>query len=194
MKSVTILAQIHAAKNNPVAALFGGIIGAVVPLAGFELSHKQVQGNSALWLIVAPALLFSALTVFAWGMRLFLNESETNRGFARAKSFGLVALLEASMTFAHGWLPYAMLGILILINAIELAYAMVEKQEASRLATETAERLKAERKAHVIARKTAQAIKPKRNRKPVSEAVRAIQDTAPLTVPEAARGLIEAIA
>ena len=123
-----IIAQIHIAARNPLPAVIGALLGALVPSATFVVGHYEL----ATWtepkaLIVLGGLLFSALTVFRWGRLAF--------GSA-VKALGFVVLAEGVMTFCStAWLSVVALGYLVLINAIAtgctIALGAVEDQTAA---------------------------------------------------------------
>lgn len=116
-RDYSILSQLRALRGQRLASLTGAIIGAVVPVLVYRIAHYHAAETPALWLIVAGGLLFSASSVYGWGLRLF--------GGAWYKAGGFTVLLELSTVFVKGWESKLALSILILINAVNLAHALV---------------------------------------------------------------------
>lgn len=116
-RDYSILSQLRALRGQRLASLTGAIIGAVVPVLVYRIAHHHAADTPALWLIVAGGLLFSASSVYSWGLRLF--------GGAWYKAGGFTILLELSTVFVKGWESKLALSILVLINAINLAHALV---------------------------------------------------------------------
>jgi hypothetical protein len=106
-----IIAQIHIAARNPLPAVIGALLGALVPSATFMVGHYELASwTEPKALIVLGGLVFSALTVFRWGRLAFGSP---------VKAFGFVVLAEGVMTFCStAWLSVVALGYLVLINAI----------------------------------------------------------------------------
>lgn len=113
----SILGQLRALRGQRLASVIGGVIGAVVPLLVYRIAHYHAADTPALWLIVAGGLLFSASSVYGWGLKLF--------GGAWYKAGGFTVLLELSTVFVQGWEGRLALAVLILINAVNLAHALV---------------------------------------------------------------------
>lgn len=106
-----IIAQIHIAARNPLPAVIGALLGALVPSATFMVGHYELSSwTEPKALIVMGGLVFSALTVFRWGRLAFGSP---------VKALGFVVLAEGVMTFCStAWLSVVALGYLVLINAI----------------------------------------------------------------------------
>jgi hypothetical protein len=123
-----IITQIHIAARNPLPAVIGALLGALVPSATFVVGHYELTSwTEPKALIVLGGLVFSALTVFRWGRLAF--------GSA-VKALGFVVLAEGVMTFCStAWLSVLALGYLVLINAIAtgctIALGAVEDQRAA---------------------------------------------------------------
>jgi hypothetical protein len=123
-----ILAQIHIAARNPLPAVIGALLGALVPSATFVVGHYELTSwTEPKALIVLGGLVFSALTVFRWGRLAFSSMT---------KALGFVVLAEGVMTFSStAWLSGVALGYLVLINAIAtgctIALGAVEDQQAA---------------------------------------------------------------
>ena len=117
VKDYSILSQLRALRGQRLASVVGSIVGAVVPILVYRIAHHHAAETPALWLIVAGGLLFSASSVYSWGMRLF--------GGAWYKAGGFTVLLELSTIFVNGWESKLALSILVLINAVNLAHALV---------------------------------------------------------------------
>ena len=116
-RDYSILSQLRALRGQRLATVVGSIVGAVVPILVYRIAHHHAAETPALWLIVAGGLLFSASSVYGWGMKLF--------GGQWYKAGGFTILLELSTVFIQGWESKLALGILILINAVNLAHALV---------------------------------------------------------------------
>jgi len=116
-RDYSILSQLRALRGQRLATITGSIIGAVVPVLVYRIAHHHAGDTPALWLIVAGGLLFSASSVYGWGMKLFAN--------AWYKAGGFTVLVELSTVFVQGWESKLALSILILINAVNLAHALV---------------------------------------------------------------------
>jgi hypothetical protein len=123
-----IITQIHIAARNPLPAVIGALLGALVPSATFVVGHYELTSwTEPKALIVLGGLVFSALTVFRWGRLAF--------GSA-VKALGFVVLAEGVMTFCStAWLSVVALGYLVLINAIAtgctIALGAVEDQRTT---------------------------------------------------------------
>jgi hypothetical protein len=123
-----IITQIHIAARNPLPAVIGALLGALVPSATFVVGHYELSSwTEPKALIVLGGLAFSALTMFRWGRLAF--------GSA-VKALGFVVLAEGVMTFSStAWLSVVALGYLVLINAIAtgctIALGAVENQRAA---------------------------------------------------------------
>ena len=106
-----IIAQIYIAAHNPLPAVIGALLGALVPSATFMVGHYELSSwTEPKALIVMGGLVFSALTVFRWGRLAFGSP---------VKALGFVVLAEGVMTFCStAWLSVVALGYLVLINAI----------------------------------------------------------------------------
>ena len=116
-KDYSILSQLRALRGQRLATVVGSIVGAVVPVLVYRIAHHHAGDTPALWLIVAGGLLFSASSVYGWGMKLF--------GGQWYKAGGFTVLVELSTVFIQGWESKLALSILILINAVNLAHALV---------------------------------------------------------------------
>ena len=71
-----IITQIHIAARNPLPAVIGALLGALVPSATFVVGHYElISWAEPKALIVLGGLVFSALTVFRWGRLAFGRRS-----------------------------------------------------------------------------------------------------------------------
>lgn len=118
-----ILHQVKSLKRSWIATIIGGIIGGVVPALVYDIAHHQVQGNRALWLIVAGGLVFSATNVFKWSFLASQNYYI---------AIGFTVLMESSLTFTQGWTSKTSLGVLIGVNAISYAHSIVSGSQVTR--------------------------------------------------------------
>jgi hypothetical protein len=116
-KDYSILSQLRGLRGQRLATSIGCVIGAIVPLLVYRIAHYHVSDTPALWLIVAGGLLFSASSVYGWGLKLF--------GGAWYKAGGFTLLIELSTVFVQGWESYIALSVLCLINAVNMAHALV---------------------------------------------------------------------
>lgn len=114
-----ILEQWRQARQHPIAAVLGGLLGGFVPLAVYKTTHGDLHVHSwrelgqPLVLIVAAGLLFSVRTVWHWGRSAF---GET------LKSTCLVITIEGMMVLSPtSWLASLALLYLVVINAIATA-------------------------------------------------------------------------
>lgn len=136
MHTLAITDQVRRAfqKQNRLAAIIGGTLGAFVPLATFTLAHFEatlgtMPGRVAIALAVA-GLAYSATTVLQWARIAFKHWP---------KAIGFVVLLEGSMTLAHSLaLAVVALAILTLINALATACNLATDQKEIRKATKAA--------------------------------------------------------
>ena len=121
---LTVIHQVRRAfmPGARLAGFTGLIIGGFVPVATWSLVHFEVSKIPALWLLVAGGLLYSALTVFQWGVSAFGNAF---------KAVGFCVLLEGILTFSHTFsLSVAGLTVLVFINAVSAACALQIRKEA----------------------------------------------------------------
>jgi hypothetical protein len=107
-------------REHRLAALWGVLIGGIVPVAIYAVGHVEVDYRE--WwlepkaLLVLGGLVFSAGTVFAWARLAFRSAP---------KALAFTFLLEGVMTFSsQTWLSYVALAYLIVINAIGAACIM----------------------------------------------------------------------
>lgn len=123
-RDYSILAQLRGLRSQWLATAIGCIIGAVVPVLVYRIAHFHAAGTPALWLIVAGGLLFSATSVFSWGQKLF--------GGAWYKAGGFTLLIELSTVFVSGWESYVALSVLMAVNAVNMAHALVVGNRAAK--------------------------------------------------------------
>ncbi len=111
-KESRVVADVRAAldNGNRLPALLGALLGGGMPVASYQTAHHDAAGNPWLWSVVAGCLLFSSLTVYAWGRAAFGSP---------AKALGYVLCLEVVMTFSPTeWLAVLALLFLVGINAV----------------------------------------------------------------------------
>lgn len=116
-RDYSILSQLRGLRSQWLATGIGCVVGAIVPVLVYRIAHHHVSAAPALWLIVAGGLLFSASSVYGWGLKLF--------GGAWYKALGLTLLIELSTVFIEGWESYVALSVLCVINAVNMAHALV---------------------------------------------------------------------
>jgi uncharacterized protein YqgC (DUF456 family) len=119
-----------AQKQNRLAAIIGGALGAFVPIATCTLAHREaafetVAGKIAIVLVLG-GLAYSATTVAGWARIAFASW---------VKAIGFVVLLEGTMTLARSLpLTVAALVILTVINALATACNLATDQKEARKA------------------------------------------------------------
>lgn len=123
-KDYSILSQLRGLRGQRLATCIGCVIGAIVPLLVYRIAHYHVQASPALWLIVAGGLLFSASSVYGWGLKLF--------GGQWYKAGGFTLLIELSTVFVQGWESYVALAVLMAVNAVNMAHALVVGNRVSK--------------------------------------------------------------
>lgn len=123
-KDYSILSQLRGLRSQWLATAIGCVIGAIVPLLVYRIAHYHVSDTPALWLIVAGGLLFSASSVYGWGLKLF--------GGAWYKAGGFTLLIELSTVFVQGWESYIALSVLMAVNAVNMAHALVVGNRVAR--------------------------------------------------------------
>lgn len=121
-------------RKNLLATLFGGWLGGIVPFAVYLTAHYSVSktinisgmevSGAWLWILVIAGLIYSATTVFNWGVSAFSS---------KAKAFGFVVLLEGVLTFSpeHG-LSIAALVTMMLINAVATSCNLIAQRKEAR--------------------------------------------------------------
>jgi lipoprotein signal peptidase len=116
----SILTQLRSLRKNKLAAFIGILVGAVIPVIIYRIAHNHVAAAPALWMIVAGGLvsLVHRFTRGAW--KLFGSWY---------KAGGFTVLLELTTVFIHGWESYIALGVLIAINATNMAHALGCRQQ-----------------------------------------------------------------
>lgn len=119
--------------RNRAAFVIGAIVGAFVPVAVFALAghvmgehHNPVTAwnesteNRYLLVMIAAGCLFSAKSVFGWGLSAFAGD--------RFKALGYVALIEGAMIFSPFlWLRILAGCYLLAINAIATGANLMER-------------------------------------------------------------------
>lgn len=125
MAPKSIINQLNIAARNPLALLFGGACGALVPLGTNYVTHELLHGDlvqlSVLPLLVLGGLVFSCLSVYSFARSVFGTWY---------KALGFVVALEGYMTFTTGWLSVTALVFLIAINAIANGCRVAAEREA----------------------------------------------------------------
>ena len=113
-------------RGSRLAFALGVLLGGFVPIATYVISHTELQPGP-LWLqpsaaFVAGGLLFSAVTMYRWGVLAFVQ---------RAKALGFVVLLEGTMVTSHThWLALAALCYLSAINGVATACNLARAGES----------------------------------------------------------------
>lgn len=114
---------------NRLATVIGSIIGGAVPVAVHHIVHHEVDPTAPLYgqvkvYLVLAGLLFSGLSVYGIARDVFQSAP---------KAFAFVVLLEGTMALADApALSWAMLGILVVINAVSASVALANEQRETR--------------------------------------------------------------
>lgn len=155
--TTTILDQVRGYAKNPIASALGATLGAIIPLVTYHVTHYQAPANPWLYILVAAGLLYSAPKVYDWARTLF-GTPIAGVAFTIIMEMAMV-VTDAPVT------KYAGLVVLVVINALSVAYNITDQDKRAKLA----------RRHHQRARRTASAasdtlalvapIKPKRQRK-----------------------------
>lgn len=135
MKNIPITVQLTIAsrKGNRLATAIGAILGTVVPVMVYAVTHKLPSlswGMPAFWVLAVMAIggcYFSMKSVIVWGKLAFQGDS--------IKAIAFALLLEGMLVMSGmlpdmAWLGYASLAYLCMINAISAgcSIAMEAKQ------------------------------------------------------------------
>jgi len=118
---ITVQLQIAARRGNRLATLIGAIMGTVVPVMVFAVTHKlpQLQYTEfTFWMLsvmMVGGCYFSMKSVIVWGKLAFQQD--------KVKAVAFALLLEGMLVISGtlpdmSWLGYAALGYLCLINAV----------------------------------------------------------------------------
>jgi len=129
-RPVDLLTQVQIATRHPSAALFGALLGGIVPLFARELAHDQLPaawaaGDRLAWIllaVIAGCAVFSVLTVYKFGLAAF--------GDPR-KAVGFVVAMEGVMLVSRGTTSLLALATLIAVNAIANGCVIALGREAT---------------------------------------------------------------
>lgn len=96
----------------------GLLVGSLIPVATFSMAHWQ-NGWIGFALVIA-GLVFSAPTVYEWGVAAFKS---------KVKAVGFVILMEGIMVFSTvPYLPFVCLAYLVGINAYQTGLNLLAKE------------------------------------------------------------------
>jgi hypothetical protein len=118
---VTVQIKIAARRENMLAATIGAVLGTVVPVMVYAVTHKlpSLQYTElSFWVLMLMAIggcYFSMKSVIVWGTSAFQNDKK------KAVAFALLLegmLIMSGMLPDMAWLGYASLGYLCFINAL----------------------------------------------------------------------------
>jgi hypothetical protein len=117
INAVTFVEKVKMAshKNKRLAFVLGAIAGGFVPVASYVTAHYQLNdatgaGAFVAWLMVIGGLIYSALSVYDFGVNAFGS---------KFKAFGFVLLTELLLVFGTvKWVSIMGLLILIGINSV----------------------------------------------------------------------------
>ena len=131
---VSVVEQIRliAFPHNRLAFIIGSLIGSFVPVAVFSLTthvmgdhHNIVMAwgesleNKFLLVLIAAGAVFSAKSVYGWGLSAFAGD--------RWKAFGYCVLIEGVMVLSPiTWLRFVAMAYLVLINMIATGANLME--------------------------------------------------------------------
>jgi RsiW-degrading membrane proteinase PrsW (M82 family) len=118
---ITVQLQIATRKGNRLATAIGAVLGTVVPVMVYAVTHKLPMlpmNELPFWVLAVMALggcFFSMKSVIVWGRMAFQQDT------VKAVAFAL--LLEGMLVMSGlledmYWLGYASLAYLCLINAV----------------------------------------------------------------------------
>jgi hypothetical protein len=106
------------------------LLGGFVPLASYFVAHYEVKGYDLPLLLVLGGLLYSAKTVWQWGVLAFN---------CKYKATGFVLLVEGVMVLSHiPWLNVLALAYLVLINAVATGCSLALRDKPAKQATKKA--------------------------------------------------------
>ena len=135
---ITIQLQIATRKGNRLAAALGAVLGTVVPVMVYAVSHKLPaleMGTFTFWflgLMMVGGCYFSMKSVICWGTLAFEKD--------RVKAVAFALLLEGMLVVSGvvpdlDWLGAAALIYLCLINAVSCGCSIaVESKNYSAVA------------------------------------------------------------
>jgi protein-S-isoprenylcysteine O-methyltransferase Ste14 len=118
---ITVQLRIAAQKGNRLATAIGAILGTVVPVMVYAVTHKLPSlgftepAFYVLFIMAIGGCYFSMKSVIVWGKLAFQGDS------IKAVAFALLLegmLVMSGMLPDMAWLGYASLAYLCLINAI----------------------------------------------------------------------------
>jgi len=125
-----VISQVRTASGNPIALLVGCLLGGFVPLATYFVAHQEVDGYNAALALVIGGLVYSAKTVWQWGLLAFN---------CKYKATGFVLLVEGVMVLSHiRWLGVIALAYLVLINAVATGCALALRDKPAKQASKKA--------------------------------------------------------
>ena len=134
---VTVQIKIAARRENILAATIGAVLGTVVPVMVYAVTHKLPSlhyTELSFWVLMVMAIggcYFSMKSVIVWGTSAFQNDKK------KAVAFALLLegmLIMSGMLPDMAWLGYAALGYLCFINALSAgcSIAMEAKQYSNK--------------------------------------------------------------
>lgn len=119
-------------RKNLIATTFGFWLGGIVPFSVYMTAHFSVQANPFLWVLVIAGLMYSATTVFSWGIGAF-SKPNASAFATKMKSLGFVVLLEGILTFSpEHVLSIGALLTLMTINAMATACNLIAQRKEAR--------------------------------------------------------------
>jgi hypothetical protein len=139
--ALSILEQVEVAfrPGNRRAAWVALPLGALIPIATYFHAHAVrwdanllAQGS---FYLALGGLLYSGLTVYSWmhSVTSVGAEDRLARAGAVTKALGFVALAEGTLAYAPSpAVSWAMLALLVVVNAIALQCTMVTTRAAAR--------------------------------------------------------------
>jgi hypothetical protein len=122
LNTTPVLNQIQTFRSNTTAAVAGSLLGAIIPAISFDVAHNRMDFTSFTFLLTMQALIVLACLVFS-GIKVYQWAALVNR--SRVLGAAFTVILEVTLLFTTGWTAYAAISVLIAINAMSYAFALV---------------------------------------------------------------------
>lgn len=114
--------------QHRLATCLGFMLGGLVPTTTYMISHYEITWDKPIYFqvssfLVLGGLLYSATTVFSWGLLAFGHW---------IKALGFVILTEGTLVMSHiTWLSLCSLGYLVAINGVATGCALALHKASS---------------------------------------------------------------
>jgi hypothetical protein len=110
--------------RNWLAFVVGGVAGSFVPVASYHLARHEAGERPELWALIAAALLFSSLSVYALAVPIFDS---------RVKAAAFALLTEGVLILtSNPLLAWTALGLLVVANCTSAGVALALEDERYR--------------------------------------------------------------